>query len=132
MKKILFVCAQNAGRSQMAAYLFNTLVDTSAWHADSAGTIPAEHVHDIVKVVMSELDISLESAVPQLFNPDTVMHYEKIISFGCIVKEFFDASTQQKIEEWLIDDPQGKTIEEVRLIRDEIRRRVIDLISRLT
>lgn len=131
MKKILFICAQNAGRSQMAAGFFNALERTQTWHADSAGTVPATHVHDTVNVVMEEIGISLEQAVPTLFNASTVYDYEKIISFGCVVKEFFDEPIQARIEEWSIDDPQGKDVSEVRKIRDAIRTRVIDLISQL-
>lgn len=132
MKKVLFICAENAGRSQISEAFFNHLKPSEEWVAESAGTIPAKEVNPVVVSALKEIDISITNKAPTLFEPSTIDSYEKVISFGCLVKEFFSPEIQSKIEEWDIDDPKGKPIEEVRKIRDEIKTKVLDLIERLS
>jgi protein-tyrosine-phosphatase len=130
MKKILFICAENAGRSQMSEAFFNTYKNGD-WIAESAGTIPAKEINHIVIEALKEEGIEIANKTPVLFDPSGIDSYEKIISYGCLVKEFFSQEVQVKIEEWDIDDPKDKTVEEVRSIRDKIKEKVLELIKKL-
>ena len=133
MKKVLFVCAENAGRSQMAEAFFNHYAQEKGldWTAESAGTIPAKEVNPNVIEVMREKGIDLTSKKPKLFVPERINEYQKVISFGCLVKEFFSADVQGRIEEWHIKDPSDKSPEEIKRIRDEVENKVINLINTL-
>lgn len=133
MKKILFVCAENAGRSQMAEAFFNHYAKDKnlGWTAESAGTIPAKEVNPKVIEAMREKGIDLTSAKPKRFVPEKINEYEKVISFGCLVKVVFSPDIQSRIEEWHIDDPSDKSPEEVRKIRDEVENKVVNLIELL-
>ncbi len=133
MKKVLFVCAENAGRSQMAEAFFNHYAQEKGldWTAESAGTIPAKEVNPNVIEVMREKGIDLTSEKPKLFAPERINEYQKVISFGCLVKEFFSADVQGRIEEWHIKDPSDKSPEEIKRIRDEVENKVINLINTL-
>ena len=133
MKKVLFVCAENAGRSQMAEAFFNYYAQEKGldWIAESAGTIPAKEVNPNVIEIMREKGIDLTSKKPKLFVPERINEYQKVISFGCLVKEFFSADVQGRIEEWHIKDPSDKSPEEIKRIRDEVENKVINLINTL-
>ena len=133
MKKVLFVCAENAGRSQMAEAFFNHYAQEKGldWIAESAGTIPAKEVNPNVIEIMREKEIDLTSKKPKLFVPERINEYQKVISFGCLVKEFFSADVQGRIEEWHIKDPSDKSPEEIKRIRDEVENKVINLINTL-
>jgi len=131
MKKILFICAENAGRSQMAEAFFNFYAKENKldWIAESNGTTPADKINPVVIEAMAEKDIDLDNAKIKKFNSNEVDQYEKIISFGCIVKSFFDIEIQNKIEEWHIEDPHQESLEKIRLIRDEIEKRIVNFIG---
>ena len=133
MKKVLFVCAENAGRSQMAEAFFNHYAQEKGldWTAESAGTIPAEKVNQDVVEVMQEKNIDLTPKKPRLFVPEKISEYKKIISFGCLVKAAFSPEIQSRIEEWHIDDPRGKPIPEIKKIRNKVESGILNLISTL-
>jgi len=132
-KKILFVCAENAGRSQMAEAFFNFYAKKKGldWIAESAGTIPAKQVNPEIIEVLKEKNIDLADAKPKLFVPENVGEYERIISFGCLVKAAFKPDIQDRIEEWQIEDPRDKTLEEIKIIRNEVENKVTNLIKTL-
>jgi protein-tyrosine-phosphatase len=132
-KKILFVCAENTGRSQMAQAFFNRHAKESKldWEAHSAGTFPVKNINPVVIEVLKEKGIILQQVHPKQFKPDEANNYAKIVSFGCIVKSFFSEDIQKKIEDWHMEDPKDQPIEKVRIIRDEVEQRVLQLIKTL-
>ncbi len=133
-KKVLFVCVHNAGRSQMAAALFNTLAAERGldWVAESAGTEPADRVHPEVVEAMGELGIDLSGARPRLLTNDAVEAADRVIAMGCQVDAgVCPAILFRGVEDWGLPDPKGRPPAEVRQIRDEIRRRVEALLDQL-
>ncbi len=133
MKKILFVCAENAGRSQMAEAFFNRYAQEKGlnWIAESYGTIPAKEVNPRIIEAMREKGIDLISAKPRRFVPEKIREYERVVSFGCLVKTAFNPDVQKRIEEWHIDDPSDKSLEEIKKIRDDVENKVVNLIKSL-
>ncbi|NIM05888.1 MAG: arsenate reductase ArsC [Armatimonadetes bacterium] len=130
MKKVFFVCVGNSARSQMAEAFFNHLAQGKA-QASSAGTSPAGQVAPLAVEVMNEVDIDMSHQYPKPLTQDMMEEADRIISMGCGVKETCPVSLGAKIDEdWGIDDPFGKP-EEMREIRDEIRRRVKLLLEQL-
>ena len=125
MKTIIFACVHNAGRSQMAAAF-------AARHADlraiSAGTEPAERVHPEVVDVMREIGIDLSQARPQKLTQELAQQADLLVTMGCGDK--CPDVPGLKIEDWPLEDPKGQPVERVREIRDEIQRRVDQLVSR--
>jgi len=128
MKTILFACVENAGRSQMAAALFNVIADPSKAQAISAGTRPGERVHPAVVEVMRELGVELGGAVPRKLTKDVASQAQVLVTMGCGDQCPFVPGA--RVEDWLLADPNGQPIHVVRQIRDEIRARVEDLIAR--
>jgi protein-tyrosine-phosphatase len=126
--RVLFVCGQNAGRSQMAAALFNRHARGRAV-ADSAGTRPATRVHPEVVEVMREVGLDLSSAQPQLMTTDLAAGAARVVTLGCAEGECPVVSAP--VEDWGLPDPAGQPIEAVRAIRDDIDRRVRSLVSAL-
>ena len=127
MIQILFACVHNAGRSQMAAALFNQIADPSLAQAMSAGTEPARQIHPEVLSVMREVGIELEGVAPQFLSPDLASQAQVLVTMGC--GESCPVVPGIKREDWNLPDPKGQPIEHVRLIRDEIRRRVQELVK---
>jgi len=127
--RVLFVCGQNAGRSQMAAALFNRHARGRAV-ADSAGTRPATHVHPEVVEVMREVGVDLSSAHPQLMTADLAAGAARVVTMGCAEGECPVISAP--VEDWGLPDPAGQPLEAVRAIRDDIDQRVLLLVSALT
>lgn len=130
MKKVLFVCTENAGRSQMSEAYFNKY-KKEGWVAESAGTIPAKEINPTVIEALKEDGIMVLQRTPTLFDPALIGNYDRVISYGCLVKEFFSAEVQAKIEEWEIEDPNDKSPEEVRTIRNIVKGKVLKLIEEL-
>lgn len=126
--RVLFVCVHNAGRSQMAAALFNRHANGRAT-ADSAGTRPAARVHPEVVDAMREVGIDLAGAKPGLMTPELSAGADRVITMGCAEGECPVVSVP--VEDWGLPDPAGRPAPEVRAIRDEIDRRVRELVSRL-
>jgi arsenate reductase (thioredoxin) len=123
----LFVCVHNAGRSQMAEAFAKGL----GLNATSAGTMPTEAVNPVVVKAMKEKGIDISSAKPKLLTTEMINRSTHVFTMGCSVEEVCPrpmlARMQKKLVDWKIDDPKGKSIGEVRKIRDEVERRVAAL-----
>lgn len=128
MKKVIFACVHNAGRSQMAAAWFNAKADGAKAHAISAGTEPGARVHPEVVAVMREVGIDLASAVPQKLTAALAADATMLVTMGC--GDACPVVPGAKREDWPLEDPKGKSEERVREIRDEIEARVADLVAR--
>ena len=125
MANVLFVCLQNAGRSQMSQALFERAA-AGRHHADSAGTQPAERVHPEVVEAMRELGIDLGGRIPQRLTHDQAEHADIVITMGC--GDECPYIPGKRYVDWDLPDPAGRTADEVRAIRDEIARRVDELL----
>ncbi|MGA2199451.1 MAG: arsenate reductase ArsC [Nitrososphaerales archaeon] len=124
---ILFVCVENAGRSQMAEAFAKKL----GMIASSAGTIPSTRVNPVVIQAMKEEGIDMGSNTPKMLTSDMINGASLVVTMGCSVEEACPrpmlAQMQKKLVDWDLPDPKGKPIGEVRRIRDEIERRVTKL-----
>lgn len=127
MKKVIFACVHNAGRSQMAAAFFNSLSDASKACAVSAGTQPAERVHPEVVTAMLEEGIDLSRSKPQRLTAELAKDAQLLITMGCGDECPFVPGLRR--DDWPLQDPKGGTIEAVRAIRDQVRNRVVDLLE---
>jgi arsenate reductase len=123
LRKILFVCVENAGRSQMAEAFAKAYGNTKI-EAISAGTMPAKEVNSVAVQVMREKGINLSPNKPKLITNQMVQEADTIIVMGCSAEGFCPAPLQNKVLDWGIEDPKGKPIEKVREIRDKIERKV--------
>jgi arsenate reductase len=123
LKKVLFVCVENAGRSQIAEAFAKTYGEGKL-ETVSAGTMPAKEVNPVVVQVMREKGIDLSGNVPKLVTNQMVQEAGTIIVMGCSAEGFCPAPLLNKVIDWGIEDPKGKPIEKVREIRDEIERKV--------
>ncbi len=130
MKKVLFVCVENAGRSQMAEAFAKTYGKGKV-EAESAGTMPAREVNVVVVQVMQEKGIDLSANKPKLITNEMVQKADMIIVMGCGAQGFCPAPLLNKVIDWGIEEPKGKPIEKVREIRDEIERRVKKLVEEI-
>jgi protein-tyrosine-phosphatase len=130
MKKILFVCVENAGRSQMAEAFFKKHMP-KGFEAISAGTNPSTQVNPIVSQVMKEIGINIENQTPKHISQQIIVESEKTINMGCMDKESCPALFVKDIVDWQIPDPKGQSIEEIRKIRDQIKTKVMILIKSL-
>lgn len=128
MKTILFACVHNAGRSQMAAAWFNALAAPGKARGLSAGTQPGDRVHPEVLAAMAEVGIDLNHARPQSLTDDLAKGATLLVTMGCGEACPFVPGLRR--EDWPFEDPKGKPIERVREIRDSIRSRVKELVSR--
>jgi arsenate reductase (thioredoxin) len=117
MATVLFVCLQNAGRSQMSQALFTRAAD-GAHQALSAGTTPADHVHPEVIEVMRELGIDLSDQVPQLLTRELAEQADVVVTMGC--GDQCPSIPGKRCIDWELPDPSGQPIETVRQIRDAI------------
>jgi arsenate reductase len=128
LKTVVFACVHNAGRSQMAAALFNKLADPAKGRALSAGTSPGERVHPEVVTVMREEGIDLSDARPRKLTPELAAEAQLLVTMGCGDECPYVPGLRR--DDWPLEDPKGKPIERVRAIRDDIRSRVESLIAR--
>jgi len=126
MSTVLFVCQQNAGRSQMSAALFERAA-SRRHHALSAGTTPADHVHPEVVEVMRELGIDISDRKPQLLTHELAEQADIVVTMGCGDKCPFIPG--KLYIDWELPDPSGQPIATVRAIRDEIAQRVAALLA---
>lgn len=124
---VLFACVHNAGRSQMAAALFNQLADPAKARAVSAGTQPAERVHPEVAEVLRELGIDLTGARPQHLTTELAQEARLLITMGC--GDACPVVPGLRRDDWPLPDPKGQSLARVRAIRDEIRDRVSRLLT---
>ncbi len=127
MTTVIFACVHNAGRSQMAAALFNQLADPDQARALSAGTAPGPRVHPEVVAVMDEVGIDLRKATPRLLTEGLACGAELLITMGC--GDACPMVPGLMRGDWPLPDPKGRPLEEVRAIRDEIRSRVVALLE---
>jgi|SRR5688572_31051805 len=127
MTTVLFACVHNAGRSQMAAALFNSLADPTKARAVSAGTNPGPTVHPEVVAVMNEVGVDLSAATTTKLTPGLAGTASLLITMGCGDECPYVPGVIR--DDWPLEDPKGKSIDTVRSIREEIRRRVEMLIA---
>jgi arsenate reductase (thioredoxin) len=128
MATALFVCLHNAGRSQMSAALFERAAG-DRHRALSAGTTPAERVHPEVVEVMRELDIDLSDRVPRELTRDLAEQADVVVTMGC--GDECPYIPGRRYIDWDLPDPKGRPIDEVRATRDDIARRIAELVSDL-
>jgi arsenate reductase len=128
MATALFVCLQNAGRSQMSAALFERAA-AGRHLALSAGTTPADHVHPEVVEVMREIGIDLSERTPQLLTRDLAEQADVVVTMGC--GDACPYIPGKRYIDWELADPAGRPLAAVRETRDEIARRVETLLGEL-
>ncbi|MEV5539426.1 arsenate reductase ArsC [Saccharopolyspora shandongensis] len=126
--EVLFVCVHNAGRSQMAAALLQHHARGEV-AVRSAGSAPAETINPAVLTVMGELGIDLSNEIPTKLTTDAVEAADVVITMGC--GDACPVFPGKRYLDWELADPAGKGVDEVRAIRDEIARRVRDLLTEL-
>lgn len=125
---VLFVCVHNAGRSQMAAGFLAALAG-DAIEVRSAGSAPADAVNPAAVEAMAEVGVDISTQNPKILTTDAVQASDVVITMGC--GDTCPIFPGKSYRDWILDDPAGKGVEAVRPIRDQIRRRVQDLIAEL-
>ncbi len=128
MKTVLFVCVGNSGRSQMAEGFFNHLANGKA-RAISAGTKPASAVDPKTIEVMREVGIDISAARPKALIMEMLDQASRVVTMGCGAEGVCPTSFVET-EDWQLEDPKGKPIEDVRRIRDQIKTRVLRLLEK--
>ena len=128
MARVLFVCLHNAGRSQMSQALFERAA-AGGHEAESAGTSPAERVHPEVVAAMGELGVDLSERQPKPLSDEMAKRADVVVTMGCGDECPYVPGTRYL--DWDLPDPKGRSLEEVREIRDEIAKRVRDLVDEL-
>ncbi len=128
MAVVLFVCLHNAGRSQMSRALFDQAAH-GRHSAESAGTTPAERVHPEVVTVMRELGVDLSDRTPQLLTRDLADQADVVVTMGC--GDECPYIPGKRYIDWDLPDPTGRSLDEVRAIRDDVGRLVRKLIADL-
>ena len=129
-KNILFVCVENAGRSQMAEGFFRKFAPNQ-FHVSSAGTTPSSQLNPMVIQVMKEVGIDMENQKPKLLSASMIKDSSKTVNMGCMDKESCPSLFVKDVLDWDISDPKEKTLDEVREIRDKIESEVMTLIQSL-
>lgn len=124
----LFVCVHNAGRSQMAAGYLRAL-SGGAVEVRSAGSMPAEQINPVAVEAMLEEGIDIRDERPKVLTTDAVKASDVVITMGC--GDACPIFPGKRYEDWALADPAGQGIESVRPIRDEIRGRILTLLSEL-
>lgn len=127
MLHVIFACMHNAGRSQMAAALFNSVCDPARARASSAGTTPAERVHPQVIQVMQEIGIDLSHATPARLTPQLAATADLLVTMGCGAE--CPLVPRLRTVDWPLPDPKDQPLERVREIRDRIAERVNRLVA---
>ncbi|GAA2339465.1 arsenate reductase ArsC [Dactylosporangium salmoneum] len=125
---VLFVCVHNAGRSQMAAGWLRHLAGDTV-EVRSAGSEPADQINPVAVEAMREVGIDITANTPRKLDWDTAESSDVLITMGC--GDVCPVFPGKRYLDWQLDDPAGQGIEAVRPIRDEIRRRVEQLITEL-
>ena len=129
-KNILFVCVENAGRSQMAEAFFKKFTK-NRFNVISAGTSPSSTINPMVVSVMAEIGIDLKNQQPQLLSSSMIENSKKTINMGCMDKESCPSLFVKSVDDWNVEDPKGKSIDDVRKIRDQIKNDVLNLLDSL-
>ena len=129
MRTVLFVCVHNSGRSQMAEAFLNQLGEGKV-RALSAGTNPDTAVDPSVIEAVREMGIDISGNRPKTLTLKMVEQADKVITMGCGVEGVCPANFVET-EDWELEDPKGKTLDEVRKIRDEIKAKIVDLLKEI-
>mgnify|MGYP005635118013 FL=1 len=127
-KNILFVCVENAGRSQMAEAFFKKYAGDK-FDAVSAGTSPSFKLNPLVIQVMKEIGIDMTAQFPKELSDSMITNSSKTVNMGCMDKESCPALFVHDVLDWNISDPKEKSIEQVRIIRDQIKNKILTLID---
>jgi protein-tyrosine-phosphatase len=130
-KTILFVCVENAGRSQMAEGFFKKYAP-NGFKTLSAGTKPVSQINPIVVQAMKEVGIDISKQKSKELIDEMIRDSDKVINMGCMDKNFCPTVWLPKVIEWGMEDPKGQSIEKVREIRDKIEQRVKKLVAEIT
>jgi arsenate reductase len=128
MATALFVCLQNAGRSQMSAALFEQAA-AGRHRALSAGTTPAQNVHPEVVEVMREVEIDLADRTPRLLTRELAEQADIVVTMGC--GDACPYIPGKRYIDWDLPDPSGQPLSDVRATRDEIARRIRVLLQEI-
>jgi len=126
--EVLFVCVHNAGRSQMAAALLDSIADGSV-HVRSGGSEPTDQINPAVVEAMNEVGIDVSREFPKPMTDEVVRAADVVITMGC--GDACPIYPGKRYEDWELEDPAGRGVESVREIRDEIERRVRALVDEL-
>jgi arsenate reductase (thioredoxin) len=129
-KNILFVCVENAGRSQMAEAFFKKYAKNQ-FNVISAGTYPSPNLNPVVVFAMNEIGIDLKHQQPQLLSTSMIKNSNKTVNMGCMDKESCPSLFVKGVDDWNLDDPKGKSLDDVRKIRDQIKHNVLTLLDSL-
>jgi arsenate reductase (thioredoxin) len=127
-KSILFVCVENAGRSQMAEGFFNKYAP-KGYEAISAGTKPVSQLNPIAVEVMREAGVDISNQKSKELTEDMIRNSSNIVNMGCLEKDSCPTLFLQNLLDWNIEDPKDKPIEKFREIRDEINQRVKEIVA---
>jgi arsenate reductase len=132
MDQILFVCVENSCRSQIAEAIFNYLASkrNTPARASSAGTMPVTEIDSEAIKVLKEIDVNISNKKPKLITEEMIKQADRVITMGCLKKDVCPIIFFSKIEDWGIEDPKGKSIEKFREIRDIIKRKVEEFLSK--
>ena len=126
---VLFVCVHNAGRSQMAAGFMEKLSNGKVTVL-SAGSAPKDSINPMAIQAMAEVDIDIANNQPKILTTEAVKESDVVITMGCgDTCPFYPG---KRYEDWVLDDPAGQSIEKVRVIRDQIKVKVEELLSSLS
>ncbi|MDH3386105.1 MAG: arsenate reductase ArsC [Nitrosopumilus sp.] len=129
LPKILFVCVENTGRSQIAEGFFRK--HAKNFEVASAGTEPKSNLNPIVIQVMREIGIDITKQTPKLLSNEMIQESFRTVNMGCIDRESCPSLFVKDMLDWDIVDPKGKSIEDIRKIRDKIELEVVALIKKL-
>ena len=125
---VLFVCVHNAGRSQMAAGYLQHLAGDRV-RVFSAGSAPADSINPGAVAAMAEEGIDITDSTPELLDTETVRNSDVVITMGC--GDACPIFPGKRYEDWVLEDPAGQGIDTIRVIRDEIKARVIGLLEEI-
>ncbi|MGQ0606136.1 MAG: arsenate reductase ArsC [Candidatus Nitrosotenuis sp.] len=129
-KKILFICVENAGRSQMAEGFFRKYAP-AGYEPYSAGTKPTSVINPLAVQAMSEAGIDITVQIPKTITGAMIQQALCVINMGCMDKESCPALFVNDVIDWAIEDPKGKSLDDVRKIRDTIEKKVQELCKTL-
>ena len=127
---VLFVCIENAGRSQMAEGFFRKYTP-GGYVALSAGTTPTEKINPLAIQAMKEIGIDIADQKPKVLTDEMIRRSSKIVNMGCMDSQSCPALFVNNMIEWSIPEPKNKPIDEVRKIRDEIEIRIMEFVATL-
>ena len=130
MENVLFVCVENAGRSQMAEAFFRKYAPAK-YNVISAGTTPSSQLNPVVVEVMKEVGIDMTQQSPKTLSDEMIENSSKTVNMGCMDKESCPALFVKDVLDWNISDPKEKSIDDVREIRDQILKEVLYLVKSL-